>query len=500
MTHNSRSDRLLWGATILLFAISIIPNLFRYIPLGHDFVYHCMRLTGIASEFKLGDFFPMIYTTVLGGIGYGSPFYYPDLFLYPFAGLLSLGLPLQWTYKLLLTILVLASFFSMYSCAKTFMERRSAHIAAIAYSFSYYVLFDILARAAIGECLGVIFLPVVYLGYRRIADGQTGQWWILALGMTCIVYSHMLSVILVSIFLVILILFDFRHWTQHFGDFRYFVYAALLCLALSCAFWLPMLEQMIAAAFSVGGDSTLSANFLGKVYSAVRLLAPPAITLFTGTDTQAYPRPGGLAFYAAVLLAVISLAKAQKHRAFKLCGMLLLIFIMAVKQPLNTLLARTPYAVIQFPWRLLMPFTLLVSLLMAEGFRAAKSKRVRALLAVLLVLSGLSSAYFNTPTDMYRYAERKRGELSLAAYTDACLDVKSLPADYPGILRQDIPREPICSDGSLSVTLDRDIKNRMIVTFDSNPGDAYVDLPLVYDVGYTAIDSNGSVLPGSVGT
>jgi hypothetical protein len=59
---------------------------------GHDLYFHFLRFVGIKEGLLNGDFPVRIYDSSYSGYGYGASFFYPDLFLYPFAGLAALGL------------------------------------------------------------------------------------------------------------------------------------------------------------------------------------------------------------------------------------------------------------------------------------------------------------------------------------------------------------------------------------------------------------------------
>ena len=83
----------LWTALVVLLTLAAtVPTLLQNLPMGHDVVYHCMRLLNIAEEMKIGNPFPAVYTFALNGMGYGAPLFYSDLFMYPFAALTALGL------------------------------------------------------------------------------------------------------------------------------------------------------------------------------------------------------------------------------------------------------------------------------------------------------------------------------------------------------------------------------------------------------------------------
>ncbi|MFQ9291063.1 MAG: hypothetical protein ACLR3O_01210 [Streptococcus sp.] len=67
-------------------------------------------------------------------------------------------------------------------------------------------------RAAVGETLAMIFLPLVFVGVRLITFGDYKKWWILTLGMLGLVYSHVLSVLLASVGIFFAVATSFWIW------------------------------------------------------------------------------------------------------------------------------------------------------------------------------------------------------------------------------------------------------------------------------------------------
>ena len=71
---------------ILVALIATLPILvYSDIPISHDILFHLSRIKGIAYEIDCGNFGGFLYHNFLNNLGYASPLFYPDLFLYPFA-------------------------------------------------------------------------------------------------------------------------------------------------------------------------------------------------------------------------------------------------------------------------------------------------------------------------------------------------------------------------------------------------------------------------------
>ena len=513
-TVKKRGSAVLWTALVALLTLAAtVPSLLQDLPMGHDVVYHCMRLLNIAEEMKIGNLFPAVYTFSLDGMGYGAPLFYSDLFLYPFAALTALGLDVRWSFKLLQASLLLMSALSMYLCAHSiFKNRAQAMLTALAYSFSYYSLADIYFRAAIGECFGFVILPIVYLGYYDVTHDRPQRWWILSLGMAGILFSHTLSVLLAAAMLIVLMIFDGRYWIRNAARIRYLVYAALLCIGLSCCFWLPMLEQMSQLSFRLNMDVNGAERYLESLYSPLRMLAPPELVcLLRPSAYSQTPRLGSLFGDLAYLIALIALCRGKERRPFALLAAGMFFLWMSGNYSPSRWLAPL-LAVLQFAWRFLLPAMLALAVFTGEGYGALKSIRWRRAMVALVALSAASAILFAFPFGLYVKMERHAESegLTPAEFIDMSLncdqisDGQYLPDDLYYVKDEsgfynEPEFEATSSDPGVSFELSRDEANHLIVRFSGNPGGATIDLPVILYIGYEAETADSGLLSVSRG-
>ncbi|MBQ9952106.1 MAG: glycosyltransferase family 39 protein [Clostridia bacterium] len=497
---------LLWLGTAALFAFAILPTLFRPMAVGHDANYHIMRLLNIAEEMRMGNPFPSVYSVALDGLGYGSPLFYSDLFFYPFAALTAMGMNASLTFKLMQIALLALIFFSMYLCARAvFGNKMQAHAAALAYAFSYYALSDVYFRTAVGECFGFAFLPVVYLGYHFITHGRADRWWILALGMAGIVLSHVLSVVIACMLLIALMISDAKLWLRRPGLLRYMICAALLCCGISCGFWLPMLEQMAGLSFRYSMDVSGVDRFLEGLCDMVTLLFPPELfPLFNRKPITAFGLAGAFG-WAALLLCLVCAARKGLLSRLKNLAVCLFFVWMCSRSSLSRVLAGY-LAVLQFPWRFMLPAALMFSVFIAQSFGAIASRRVQAVVLVLLLLSGAVASYTVYPSEMHALLDRLAAEENLSTRefvgqwltTDHISGAQYLPIEMdPSDIQE--PCSAVCSDESVHIELSRNGRNELHAAFSGNDSGAAVDLPLILYLGYAAETDDGERLPVSRG-
>ena len=82
---------IIFFALVLLFVI--IPLILFPQYYGHDMASHLNRMHCISDNLKNGKLFYQIYQTTLDNYGYAFPLFYGDVFLYPVALLILLGIP-----------------------------------------------------------------------------------------------------------------------------------------------------------------------------------------------------------------------------------------------------------------------------------------------------------------------------------------------------------------------------------------------------------------------
>lgn len=514
LDKSRRTSVALWLATALLFLGATIPTLLQHCPVGHDVIYHCMRILNIAEEMKLGNLFPKVYTFALDGLGYGAPLFYSDLFLYPFAALNALGLSIQTTFKLLQIALLIMNFASIYTCAQAiFRNRVQAHAAALAYTFSFYSMMDIYFRAAIGECFAFVWLPAAYLGYYFITHGHEKRWPLLALGMVAILLSHTLSLILAAVLMAVLMLFDARFWIKNASKLRYIAYAALLCIGLTCYFWLPMLEQLTKLSFRLNLDVGGTQSFIDNAYNPLRLLASPLVTyLFKPGSFLQLPRLTGLFDYAMIGLCAVAAWKVKEKRALIPMAVSLVFVWLSGRYSPSTWLVKY-FAVLQFPWRFLLPATLMLALFVGAGCGAFKSAKWQRIMLASTVACAITAIYFAYPAVLYDSMDRRAAKYGYTSDDfidfhlnfDEISDGQYLPDDLEYIYENGfyayLPIEftPFASDESVTFELSRDESNVLHVSFAGNEKNSSLTLPLILYAGYEAKTDDGETLPISRG-
>lgn len=188
---------------MIIFSFAMITIFMTYpkiktgnIEVHSDWSFHGMRAEQIFLNLKRGNFLTFIATDAFQHTGVGNFLFYPNVFLYPWAVLRLFFKPVTafycW-YGLIMLMTFIIAYFSM----KAFSKRR---IAAMVFSLSYtlgsYHL--CLSNAIFGEFIATSFLPLAFWAFYEVLFRDDSKWPWLGIGMSLIIYSHVLSVFITS--------------------------------------------------------------------------------------------------------------------------------------------------------------------------------------------------------------------------------------------------------------------------------------------------------------
>ncbi len=182
-----------------------VPMFSDFLLKGHDLLFHLSRMEGLYQGLCNGEFPVRITPTQTELFGSLTATMYPQLFLYPAVLPRFLDVSVMLCYKMLVVCINIATaVFAFYGVRRVTASEKTAFVASILYEFSLYRLTNIYLRAALGEALAMALLPLVLWGAYEVFWGNYKKnWYLLALGMTCVLQSHLLSVVMAAGFLLL---------------------------------------------------------------------------------------------------------------------------------------------------------------------------------------------------------------------------------------------------------------------------------------------------------
>lgn len=160
-----------------------------------DWTFHSARVQQIYLNLQRGKLLTFIATDVSQHTGVGTFLFYPYLFLYPWAVFKLVVSPVTAFYLWYASITLLTLIISYYSMMRF---SKGNYVQSLIFSLVYmlvpYRLY--LGQVVLGEFIAATFLPLVFLGLYEILWGDLKKWYLLSIGMSLLVYSHILSVYL----------------------------------------------------------------------------------------------------------------------------------------------------------------------------------------------------------------------------------------------------------------------------------------------------------------
>lgn len=478
-----------------------LPYLNTGLDWAIDLCYHLIRIEGIKDGLLAGQFPVVIYPEAMHGNGYLNCMY-PNTLLYIPALLRICGVSMADSFKFLMIVCNFATVFLTYHCARTLGgNRKAALLAALLYSCCPYRFTNLYARGAIGEFLAMTFFPLLFTGLYHVLIGDRKKWGYLALGMTGLLQTHILSVTLAGIFCV---LFGLLYVRQVIAEKRLIeiAKAAVVSVLLNIGFLVPFVdfyknENLWQSALDIGTFQEYTMNLSGL------------LGMQTTGDYHILTLGIPLAVCAFIALAV--LICENRKDSFILCLTVLgivLLYMMTNFFPGRAMMELPVFNLIlskvQFAWRLLGPVSLLFALAGSICLFRSKvlSSYTPAICVVLAALCLLSASRFRD--EDFAYSDKAYTIGHEAKLTGIPKGANTVVYPYEWRLKNTL-------DGG--ITTDIIMMDESAVQIESferqgtatelsytafGPGQ-YADLPIQYYMGYEAVDEKGEQIPLETG-
>lgn len=283
-----------------------IPFFGDYLQNGHDLLFHLTRIEGIAEGLRQGQFPVRMDTVMNQGLGFLDTVYYPNLFLYPFAILYLLGCSLLNAYKILIFFINISTGILAYTGFRGLLKSdRLGLYCALFYVLNPYHLTNLYLRAALGELLAAVFLPLLLYGVYELFCGDYKKWWITVLAATGILQSHILTVEL-SVLFVIAFAIPVLLWQT--GKKKICIYrilavgkAAGACVLANAWFLIPFLMQMGRKTAIAGAGDVLSQSTVFWAQMFQTIFKMQGGNVFYGTEGE-MPETIGIAVLIGLLV------------------------------------------------------------------------------------------------------------------------------------------------------------------------------------------------------
>lgn len=455
--------------------LTLITSIPLFISLGivslDDFPFHYTRISYIKDELQMGNIFSKMYHTSLYNFGYGSGLFYPDLFLYIPALLNLIGISLVNSYKIFIILINFFSILSMYySVNKMTKNNNMASIASIIYALCSYRLVDVYIRCAIGEALIFIFLPLIIYGIYLIIYDDYKKIYILILGMTGLIYSHLLSSFITVILLLVLVLLNYKRFLKDKKRIIYLFISTLITLLLTSYYILPLIEQLI------------DRNFYIYSYPSIGILSDRAVPFYKSIlelpikNNPWIPLGIGVIF---VYITYLKFKKYDKENIKRFENKLFIIGLVLLLMSTNLfpwfIFNKIPLS-IQFPWRLYAFTTVLLTIVGSIVLVNKYSKKINLLKKYLIIIMLIPLLYITA-----QYLSRDK---IYENYLGKNIQSNGL-YDY---LPKEIEPNKLANIINKDYNLDIDKKEDCLIVnykIEDNKNN-YIEVPYLYYLGYKA--------------
>ena len=490
----------IWIAVIHLAVILVsLPLFSSELFWGADAPAHLMRLDGTRDAFLGREFPAFIYPR--NDEGYGIlGFMYPGLFLYVPAVLRVFRVSVPFAFNLLYLVINISGALVAYISSKPiFAKKEIRYLYTLLYVLLPYRLVNIYTRADLGEALAMVFIPLVISGLYICICEESELYskraiCYLTAGMTGIINSHVLSSVMVSVFIVLYSLIFVRCFTDK-RRLRIIAISAMAVFLINLWYIIPFVRLYL---FGLNTSYLTDRVFTGR-YTLMQLLGIHDFSDGTAWGGIALSGLAGLLVF--ILTRVLIKKKAKDRRdVFMIvsCVIAILLFITIGSEfPWERLerfsAVRSVTGIMQFSFRVMTIAAPLVVLVTAYGIEMLVDKG--KIYNLVLVLVSIVSIITIIPGIL--------GELKAEPYmnrlTGGASEVR-LREYWPAGVTDGVFNDDRLYWSSEELKYENYEKHGAKVSFDyytMSDKDEWIEPPVMYYPGYTATltDENGSRKP-----
>lgn len=240
--------------SILLFWI---PFMGRDYPAGAEIPFHYARIGTLADSLKEGIFPAKLRPMHMKLYGYGVGFFYPDIFIYPAAILIVLGVRPALAIKIFEFVYIVAGALIGYNCYRRLTGKRLAALFGTVLLIGSRINFDnFVGGSGLPHLNAYLFAPLAIVGLLEALEDKKRGYIDYAIGITLVILSHHLifMTLMFSLFLIVIAHIDVV--VKNVRILGKLFAVSLVAMAFTTAYWLPAMEQAIHIKFIAVYDNS----------------------------------------------------------------------------------------------------------------------------------------------------------------------------------------------------------------------------------------------------
>jgi hypothetical protein len=446
---------------VALASVLLMPNLIYGIRSGHDIYFHTMLFMSYRDAVELGTLYPRWLPDQLHGLGSPALLIYPPLTSAFFVLIDSLTLHALTPDRLMglgAVVLSIASAGTFYVWARQYAGTRLAFLVALFYATApYHLHVDLYERGAMAEYAAFVWIPLIFLGIRStILAGSAGGSALLTLGAGALFMTHLLTAMLIAPLALAYAVICLR--MESLAGLRpsrlaLLVFSAVLGVGLTAFYVLPAL-LLLPEANSAGLHRDIAAS---NIFTVFHQLVDRAASTNVSSAVHALTKKDKfslkLLLLACAYIALFVYLMLETWRTWRRQGVLGTAGMLALMWIVSGVLCFTlmsgmfpfifyppsPYAQIQFGWRLLvvMEFSLLSLFVCSVSGTQHAASRTR-----LLTIGAMVSLSFIAYQCLYTVSRFRSEKISAHPVLDAGqVKLRLSPIEYFPI--GTMPEQPV---------------------------------------------------------
>lgn len=362
---------------------------------SHDGSLHMLRLIGTVDTLKIGQFPPLINQNYCNGAGYSMNLFYPPLVTYLPLLIKLFTQTYMGALKIFAVIAIVLSGITMYQFVYQVTGKRAiAFFSAVFYMIAPYKLANVYKRYAIGEFVGMVFIPIVFLGLYNLFEQDRKKHYYIAIGATCLMLSHSVTTVYTAIFCILYILFHIKALKDK-EILKKCIINGIFVLLISMLFWMPLLEATTSAEYTIMNDEVMRTN---KEFAFANTLSYLQLVKDIGEEngtTFVLGIPTILLFFLTIVVATKVDKKYQEFYLLSVIFALISLFMVGRFFPWITM--PNFLCKLQYPWRMLGFFIFFASIVCGSNLyyvikKISKKQSIEILISLLIMVISISAS------------------------------------------------------------------------------------------------------------
>ncbi len=364
----------------ITFCISI-PLFYKGMNTGHDGMFHRMRIDGIAEELRHGNFPVRIQSLWMEGYGYPVSIYYGDLLLYIPALLRLMGFTVTQCFKAYIIFINLGTTVCSFGGFKKVFKRTDVSLMlAFVYVTTPYRLINVYIRSAVGEYTAMMFFPIIAAAVYGIYTEAIENWnlykknaFLLAVGMSGLITSHILSTEMACFVLIIVCLVLF-HKTIRKNTIRIYIMSMVQTILITFYFLVPFIDYYTSMNVNINNTVENVKRIQDKgVYILQYFSFWQNIYGQGGTEVkERFQMTPGVILMVTLFIGIVLWYRGKAKRKMKVLIFLSIVMLLMASDMFPWDFAAQHFAMgnllaqVQFPWRYLGIAVVFMTLLLGE--------------------------------------------------------------------------------------------------------------------------------------